>query len=385
MVLNAVRPPPTPYRRPEPDLERVLQTFAEAERSQVGYPSNQDFDYSDVIIPFLRYSGNNIGDPFQSTNFRLNTHDMEREVITTFADIMHLEQEQAWGYVTSGGTEGNMYGLFMARELFPAATVYHSQDTHYSVLKLLRLLNMKGVTVQSQNNGEMDYHNLRDCLQTNNNTNADAGAKTGAPAIIVANIGSTMKGAVDNLHNIHEVLSHAKVRDFYIHADAALSGMVLPFVEDPQPHGFDAGINSISVSGHKLIGAPWPCGIILTRKDYVDRIAQPVEYVGIMDTTIPGSRSALSPLVIRHAFRKHGRQGFRQIVAQMLDTAKYAVERFNSAGIPAWKNRNSPTVVFPKPAPEIFQKWQIASLDNIAHIITMPHVTREKVDELVED
>ena len=31
---------------------------------------------------------------------------MEREVIGHFADLMHLPQDQAWGYVTSGGTGG---------------------------------------------------------------------------------------------------------------------------------------------------------------------------------------------------------------------------------------------------------------------------------------
>ena len=355
-------------------LNDILKTFADAALSQVGYPANQNFDYSD-LYPFLQYSANNIGDPFQGSNFRLNTHDIEREVIATFADLMHLEPEQAWGYVTSGGTEGNMYGLFMGRELFPGSTVYFSQDTHYSVVKLLRILGMGSVMIRSLDNGEMDYEDLRESLRVN----------PGTPPIIVANIGTTMKGAIDNLDNIREILADLEIQHSYIHADAALSGMILPFAPDPQPHGFDAGIDSIAVSGHKLIGSPMPCGVVLTRKDYVARIARSIEYVGILDTTIPGSRSALSPLIIWHALQRHGLGGFRQIVERMLDTAEYAVSRFNDSGIPAWRNRNSATVVFPKPGPEVFQKWQMASLENITHIITMPHVTRGTVDELVDD
>ena len=355
-------------------LNDILKTFADAALSQVGYPANQNFDYSD-LYPFLQYSANNIGDPFQGSNFRLNTHDIEREVIATFADLMHLEPEQAWGYVTSGGTEGNMYGLFMGRELFPGSTVYFSQDTHYSVVKLLRILGMGSVMIRSLDNGEMDYEDLRESLRVNPDT----------PPIIVANIGTTMKGAIDNLDNIREILADLEIQHSYIHADAALSGMILPFAPDPQPHGFDAGIDSIAVSGHKLIGSPMPCGVVLTRKDYVARIARSIEYVGILDTTIPGSRSALSPLIIWHALQRHGLGGFRQIVERMLDTAEYAVSRFNDSGIPAWRNRNSATVVFPKPGPEVFQKWQMASLENITHIITMPHVTRGTVDELVDD
>ena len=278
--------------------------------TQVGYPVNQDFDYSD-LYPILQYSANNVGDPFQGTNFRINTHDIEREVIADFAGLMHLEPEHAWGYVTSGGTEGNMYGLYIGRELYPDGTVYFSQDTHYSVVKLLRLLNMRSVMIRSQQNGEMDYDDLRESLRVNPDSSA----------IIVANIGTTMKGAVDNLDNIREILEQLEVRESYIHADAALSGMVLPFIPDPQPYGFDGGIDSIAVSGHKVIGSPVPCGVVLTRKDYVARIARSIEYVGVLDTTIPGSRSALSPLIIWHALQSRGVKGFQELAERMLDTA----------------------------------------------------------------
>ena len=358
----------------ESALDQLLKDFDMEAPYLVGYPINQDMDYSE-LFPFLRYAANNVGDPFQGSNLRLNTHDIERELVHAFAGLMNLNRHQAWGYVTPGGTEGNMYGLYMGRELHPDGTVYFSQDTHYSVVKLLRLLGMRSVMIRSQPNGEMDYDDLRESVQINPDT----------PPIIVANIGTTMKGAIDGLSIIREILDELAVPNSYIHADAALSGMILPFVSAPQPHGIDAGIDSIAVSGHKLIGSPVPCGVVITRKDYFSRIARSIEYVGVLDTTIPGSRSAFSPLIIWHALQEHGNEGFRDIVGRMLDTAGYAVDRFNESGIPAWRNRNSVTVVFPRPGPRVFGKWQIAPLDNIAYIITMPHVTREIIDEFVGD
>ena len=107
-------------------LDALLHKFEDIGQRQVGYPSNQLFDYS-ALLPFLSYTANNVGDPFHDSNFRSNTHEMEREVIERFADMMHLDQEQAWGYITSGGTEGNMYGLYMGRELFPNGVVYYSK------------------------------------------------------------------------------------------------------------------------------------------------------------------------------------------------------------------------------------------------------------------
>ena len=44
-----------------------------------------------------------------------------------------------------------------------------------------------------------------------------------------------------------------------------------------------------------------------------------------------------------------------------------------------------PPSSFPSQGPEVFRKWQMAPLDDIAHIITMPHVTRGTIDELVDD
>ncbi len=345
-----------------------------AAAGQVGYPANQRFDCA-PLLPFLEYAMNNVGDPFHDSNYRSNTHAIEREVIANFAGLMRIAPDDAWGYVTSGGTEGNMYGLYLARELFPNAMFYFSEDTHYSVLKNVRVLNARYIMIKRQDNGEIDYNDLHDMIRVNRDV----------PAVIMANIGTTMRGAIDDIGRIKDILRDLAVTSSYIHADAALSGMILPFVADPQPFGFDAGIDSISVSGHKLIGAPLPCGVALTKRAYVERVSRAIEYVGVHDTTLSGSRNALAPLMIWCAMAQYGHEGFRELVAGMLDTAEYAVGQFNERGIPAWRHKNSVTVVFRKPPPEVFMKWQIAPEGDEAHIITMPHVTRRMIEELVDD
>ena len=355
-------------------LDQLLTKIQSASAKQIGYPANQTFDYS-ALLPFLDYSLNNVGDPFHTSNYWSNTHGIEQEVITRFADLMRIAPEEAWGYVTSGGTEGNLYGLYLAREMFPSGIFYFSEETHYSVLKNMRVLNARHTMIKRQDNGEIDYQNLYEMVEVNRHL----------PAVIIANIGTTMRGAVDDIERIKDILRDLEVAHTYIHADAALSGMILPFVDDPQPYGFDAGINSIAVSGHKLIGAPLPCGVVLTRKAYVERVGRAIELVGIQDTTLSGSRNGLTPLMLWYALNRYGDEGFRELAAGMLDTAEYAVEQFNRRGMAAWRHRNSVTVVFPRPAPEVFQKWQIAPEGEIAHIITMPHVTRATIDELITD
>ena len=340
----------------------------------LGYPSNAVFDYSD-LYRFLRFPLNNIGDPFVESTFRVHSRPFEQDVLRFFAEMYHAPEDNYWGYVTSGGTEGNMYGLYLARELLPEGIVYYSEETHYSVSKVLRVLALRNIMIKARANGEMDYEDLRETLRIHRDV----------PPIILANIGTTMKGAVDDVDTIREILRDLALPNFYIHCDAALSGMILPFVKDPEPYDFAAGIDSISVSGHKMIGSPMPCGIVLAKKKNVDRIARSVEYVGTLDTTISGSRNGLSPIFLWSAIRKLGRSGFREMVVGCLKMADYAIKRLREEGIDAWRNNNSVTVVFPRPAAPVLEKWQIAVSHDIGHMITMPHVTRELVDEFVRD
>ncbi len=339
-----------------------------------GLPRNQNFDYS-PLIPFLSHCLNNLGDPFHHTNYRANTHEFEREVILHFAQLTGLDPDDAWGYVTSWGTEGNMYGLYLARELHPDGMLYFSEEAHYSIPKIARILNMPHTTVKRQAGGEIDYDDLRNMMAVHRNR----------PAIVPATIGTTMRGAVDDIPAIRQVIDDLGIWEHYIHADAALSGMILPYVDEPQPFGFDAGIDSISISGHNLIGAPLPCGIVITRKHLVETLGRAIELVGVNDTTLSGSRNGLTPLMLWYAINCNGADGWREIVRGMLDTAEYAVEQFKTNGINAWRHRNSPTVIFDRPSQEVFDRWQIAPEGEVPHIITMPHVDFETIDRLVLD
>ena len=355
-------------------IHQVLSEFELLSPFSAGYPVNQNFDYS-ALYPLLGYAANNIGDPFGYSRYQSNTHETEREVVRTVAELVRLPADDAWGYVTAGGTEGNMYGIYVGREMLRDPIAYFSQDTHYSVLKILHVLNVRNIMIRSQENGEIDYDDLRESIRINRDK----------PALVVANIGTTMKGAIDDLRRINGIIEELALPRSYIHADAALSGMILPFVDDPQPFGFDSGIDSIAISGHKMIGSPLPCGVVVTKKEYTAQIGRAIEYVGALDTTLLGSRNAITPVIIWYSLTKHGRDGFRRIVAQMLDTAEYAVQQFNANGIPAWRAKNSVTVVFPRPSPYVLFQWQLAPLDDIAHLITMPHVTREMIDQVITD
>jgi histidine decarboxylase len=292
-----------------------------------------------------------------------------------FARINHVEEGSFWGYVTNGGTEGNIYGLFLARELFPHGVVYYSEDTHYSVSKNLRVLNMRHIMIKSQANGEIDYEDLYRTMEIHRDV----------PPIIFANVGTTMTEAKDDIGRIRLMLKDLAIHLYYIHVDAALCGMTLPFVENGPVYDFRAGIDSVSISGHKFIGSPFPCGIVLAKKEYVNRIARSIEYVGTLDTTLTGSRNGLAPLFLWYAVRTVGEEGFKREVRECMAKAAWAVERFMANGINAWMNPYSITVVFERPPEAVLSNWQIAVQGNRAHIVLMQTITREQINRLIEE
>jgi histidine decarboxylase len=377
--MSAAPPPSSPVMPPLPPaaaerLEAFRKHIEALSTSLVGYPCSQDYDYPE-IMPFLRYALNNIGDPFADSYFRQNTYPFEKEVIEFFQKHLRAPEGATWGYMTAGGTEGNLYGLYLARELFPTGVIYFSEHTHYSATKIVRVLGARSIMIRGQENGEIDYEDLREMLQLHRDV----------PPVIFANIGNTMHGAVDDIPRIRAIMKELAITRHYIHADAALSGMILPWVESPQAFGFDEGIDSIAVSGHKFIGSPIPCGIVLARRSHVDRVARGVEYVGCMDTTIAGSRNAVTPLILWSAIQRWGEEGMRRRVTASIAMADYTIERFAALGVKAWRHWNSVTVVFPNPGPEVISRWQMAPSGNVAHLITMPHITSGIVDRVTAE
>ena len=354
-------------------LDRLYKKIQKESNHYIGYPTNLNFDYSE-LYQFLDLPINNIGDPFLSSNYHVNTHEIEREVLKFFAELTHAGKAY-WGYVTNGGTEGNMYGLYLARELYPDGIIYFSQDTHYSVSKILRILRMKSIMIRSQGNGEIDYEDLKETLRI----------KRDFVPIIMANIGTTMKGAIDNVNKIRRIFDELAISSYYIHSDAALYGMILPFTEGAPRFDFKAGADSISISGHKFIGSPIPCGIAIARRSNVDRIARSIEYVGTLDTTLSGSRNGITPLFLWHAIKKLKIDNYKHIVTQCFNTADYAIEQLNDMGYNAWRNDYSITVVFNRPSMDLIKKWQMASHKDISHLIIMPHVTKEWIDRFLRD
>lgn len=355
-------------------LDQYISDVKRRAKNFIGYPVSRDFDYSE-LYQLLGYPLNNLGDPLIESTYDLNSRSIEREVVQFFCEIFKAPKDNSWGYVTNGGSEGNLYALYVAREVFPQGIVYYSEATHYSVQKNISLLNMPSITIRAQQNGEMDYEDLKDAVH----------AHRDVPVIIVANIGTTMTEAKDDIAKIKQMLKASAIRNCYIHCDAALAGTYLALLDKEPRFDFSQGADSVAISGHKFIGSPIPCGVVLVKKNYKERIGKAISYIGTVDTTITGSRNGHSPLFLWYAIKKFGKEGLKKRALESMELATYTTSKLKEMGIMAWHNDNAITVIFPKPSDEICTKWQLATENGLSHILCMPGVTKENIDEFLKD
>ncbi|MGW0507053.1 pyridoxal-dependent decarboxylase [Micromonospora sp. NPDC003241] len=266
-----------------PRLGALLRRLGGSASTNLRFPVAVDLDYR-TFSPTLGHLLNNAAsDPTHPHHSR----PFERQVLAFFADLFRAPQPWT-GYVTSGGSESNLWALCLARSRYPDGVVFHSTAAHYSVPGAARLLGMPTVVVSTQRNGEIDYDELASCADLHRRR----------PIIVVANVGTTMTGAVDDVTYIGDLLADIGVRDRHIHSDAALSGIPLAISEDPPGFGLADGADSICISGHKFLATPVPCSVVIASQHDTDNRSEVVAYTGSPDTIMTASRNGLAALML---------------------------------------------------------------------------------------
>jgi len=358
----------------------------------LGFPVNQNTELEEFYRWYVgselhNVSLNNAGNPWKRTLYDLNTHQFETELVSYFAPLFGFEQGCAWGMVTQSGTDGNLHGMYYGVQRCVMKTgqrpvVYVSKEAHYSVKLLAHLQNLELKVINASVMGQMDTSDLERQLDPKR------------PALIVVAIGTTFKGAIDDQRSIDEVLARKKPICAVRHLDAALFGGYLPFCDEPARLIIDRRkipFDSVCISGHKFFGCDEPLGLLLTSKEEVNQSnAFMVTYLGDAVPTISCSRSGLAVLKLWWKIARNPPEKLQSQAKQILENAAYFHKRLEESGCSSWLNALSNTVFFTRPPEELVHKYNLsleedATLGNLAHIVVMPHVTREVLDRFLED
>jgi histidine decarboxylase len=354
------------------DTESRMRT---AHESHLGYPYNLSFSPS-VPAGLGNYLINNLGDPYAGSHYASEVCGLERQAVNWFMDLWGCgNHDKYWGSIGASGTEGNLWGIYLGREALPNAVLVHSAEAHYSIPKAARILRMEAKSVACHASGEIDLDALSEALSILNDR----------PVVVAITCGTTMKGAHDDVAGVIARLDQAGIAidRRYIHLDGALNAMVIPFA-DGAPHAispsFKHAIDSISTSGHKMIGTPMPCGVLIARRRHVERVASNIAYLRSNDTTMMGSRNGHAVLAVWSRVIGHGLEGYRADVETCLRRTSLLTARLAEAGVPVLCNPHSLTAVFPQPSEQIVRTYQLACYRGDAHAIVMPNVTDALLD-----
>lgn len=355
------------------ELAALLRALEQGRNGKNGFPGGSDFDYA-PLAPFFAHELNNVSDADLSSTVEHHTKAMEREVVGFFADLFRAPEGDRWGYVTTGATEGNIYGLYAGRVLYPDGLVYLSEAAHSSVHRALDLLGMDWVSIRVSRSGELNYEDLRRMMDT----------RRSRPAIVVANVGTAATGAVDDVRQVKRVLRELAVTNHYVHSDAALAGIPSALLDDRPGFDLADGADSISVSGQEFVGTPFPCGAVVLRRSLRDRVRR-LDTADTPEAAISGTRNGHAALLLWYALRRLGVAGLRQRAEQARDLADYLARRLNEMGWPAWHHPQAFTVMFKTPPAELTNRWRLVATDGWSRVVCLPGVTREQLDHLLAD
>lgn len=400
---------------PSPRLPAEISGMAglrEQKNLLLGYPVNMASPPEEFFawrrelarVGLDQFAFNNVGNPFEHSSVPYNSHPLERELIMRFAALYQFPADDTWGFLSNSGTDSNMHGLYIGRTVLEQRTgkrpkIYFTAEAHYSIEILADLLGLERVYVDTHDDGRMDEAALTERLAEH----ADH------PALVVATIGTTFKGAIDSIDAIQARLGG---HESYLHVDAALFGGYLPHTNLPDELAQRSGgspsspkrYDSIAVSCHKFFGFPSPAGIfVCTRANFEEFLAQfsqvhNPEYLVTVPGTITCSRDAVKPAEFLFYSTKQAFARQRADAIQVLRETTYLFEQMKTRfpernAVRA--NQLSNTIYFERPSDAVVWTYSLATMAIArerggkriphAHVVVMPHATRDVLDQFLSD
>jgi len=356
-----------------------------------GYPANMTED--SAMTKYLRRREtelplmNNCGDPYDAGNYLMDSKEYEQALLDKLFDHFGLDKSaRPWGYITTGGSESNKWGIHNGLRKYPDGRVYYSASAHYSVGKSVKIgfdqskndiTLIKHSEIPTEKNSEkIDTNILLSQIRENWRRNHE-------PAIILLTAGTTKTGAVDNIAEVSQRLKIEKI-PHYIHVDAALFGGIA-HNQKSAPKTIDIGklgVDSISVSLHKYFGNHDVKSVVVTKEP---PNAPKVDYIGQYDSTTAGSRT-FNPF---SSLQRINETLDRKMPDEYSRNVKFFEKMLNKNHIDYTRAENSNIFVIDQPSAEVYRKYQLSNFedngDQKSHIIIFPSHKQSRMVELVND
>jgi aromatic-L-amino-acid decarboxylase len=258
---------------------------------------------------------------------------IEETAIAWLASIMGYPKT-AGGILTSGGSLSTLSAIVAAREAklqddFSKGTMYMSEETHYCLPKAAKIAGFRDAQVRKI---PTDARRRIDLAALTGAIEADR-AKGQNPFLIIANVGTTNTGAVDD---IPELLSIGRSHSMWVHADAAYGGFFRLASAGPSLMPKIEECDSITLDPHKGMFLPYGTGCLLVRDPLTLKRAHSMDAEYLHDVRAQESPNFadLSPELSRD-FRGlriwlplvlHGAGAFKDAIEEKLALTRWAYD-----------------------------------------------------------
>ncbi len=183
---------------------------------------------------------------------------MEKEVVADIARMFGFERRL--GHLTSGGTIANLEALWVSGLELPGKKIVAFDSAHYTHSRISSVLKLEFKEIPSDKFGRIDLDKLESELKT-----GDVGA-------VVATMGTTGLGAVDDLP---EILVLKEKYDSRVHCDAAYGGYfkICDEIFPDTKRKFESIklADSVAIDPHKHGLQPYGCGCVIFSDPQVAR------------------------------------------------------------------------------------------------------------------
>ena len=326
---------------------------------------------------YIKFLDTNLGDPelFPGTN------EIEIALKKYILKLLNAPKT-ARGITVSGGTEGNITAMWLAKELTKKNEIILSKSAHFSFKKIASLINMKLITIPLTKNYVIDINKIKNKI--NDNT-----------AAIIGIAGSTELGTIDSIPQLSDISLDENI---FLHVDAAFGGFIIPFLKNLnyEVTDFDfnlKGVNSISIDAHKMGYSAIPLGLLAVRKkNWLDKISVESHCINSKrQTGILGTRSG-GPVAAAYAVTKFlGKKGYTKLIENCMNLTIYVESEINKIGL---ELITKPTMnvlgIKIKNLDEVYKKlsdlgWKVNKIDRISclRIVVMPHISKKSIDEFI--
>jgi tyrosine decarboxylase/aspartate 1-decarboxylase len=322
----------------------------------------------------------NLGDPGMFAGSRR----LEQKVVLQLSDILHGKNNV--GFIVSGGTEANLLALLAARNWLDIHNpeVILPESAHFSFDKICNLLKLKPVWAELDKAYRVVPESVERCISDRT-------------VAVVGTAGTAELGVVDPIGRLSEIaLDHG----IYLHVDAALGGLVIPFLESAERDALEfdfrlEGTTSLTVDPHKMGMSTVPAGGILFRDStFLERIRTDTPYLTeTSQYTFVGTRSAASIAATWAVFESLGRDGFKKTVGRCMALTKFLAKSVKGLGlklvaqptlnIAAFRTSNSK-----KTAATLGERgWFVSYVPRLdcIRIVVMPHLRKKHLETFVTE